>query len=77
MISERHRSRYAFDRRFQSDITAKGLKITAFAQDNQPEAFEWEDHPWGIGVQYHPEFSSRPIKPHPLFAAFIAAARGI
>jgi CTP synthase len=77
MVSERHRSRYAFDRRFQEDITAKGLRITAFAQDNQTEAFEWEEHPWGIGVQYHPEFSSRPSKPHPVFSAFVGAALGV
>jgi CTP synthase len=77
MISERHRSKYAFDRRFEGDVTAAGLRITAFAQDHQTEAFEWEDHPWGIGVQYHSEFSSRPLKPHPVFAAFIGAALGV
>jgi CTP synthase len=73
-ISERHRSKYAFNRRYLSDIEAHGLRAAASALDGQIEAFEWEGHPWGIGVQYHPEFVSRPLKPHPLFAAFIGAA---
>lgn len=75
LISERHRSKYAFDPRYSQDLNAKGLVISAYSTtDNQVEAFEWENHKWGVGVQYHPEFISRPSSPHPLFNAFIKAA---
>ena len=74
-ITERHRSKYTFDRKYSKDMADNALISSAFAiPDKQTEAFEWENHPWGIGVQYHPEFVSRPTKPHPLFAAFIGAA---
>ena len=73
-ISERHRSKYAFDRRYTQDMADCGLVVAATAQDGLVEAFEWQDHPWGIGVQFHPEFTSRPTKPHPLFVSFVAAA---
>lgn len=74
-IVERHRSKYSFDRRYTQDITNAGLITSAnSSEDNQTEAFEWKDHPWGIGVQYHPEFVSRPSKPHPLFTSFIKAS---
>ncbi len=74
-IVERHRSKYTFDRRYTQDMTSHGLITSAkAASDSQTEAFEWLDHPWGIGVQYHPEFVSRPNKPHPLFVSFIQAA---
>ncbi len=74
-ISERHRSKYTFDRRYTNDISDKGLATAATAAaDGQTEAFEWKNHPWGIGVQFHPEFVSRPTKPHPLFTSFIGAA---
>lgn len=72
---ERHRSKYTFDRRYTKDMTSHGLITSALAaDDNQVEAFEWREHPWGIGVQYHPEFLSRPTKPHPLFDSFIQAS---
>ncbi len=74
-IKERHRSKYTFDRRYTSEMEEEGLVITAKSTaDDQTEAFEWKNHPWGIGVQYHPEFVSRPSNPHPLFNAFIKAA---
>lgn len=74
-ISERHRSKYTFDRKYAKDMAENGLVSSAFAiPDKQTEAFEWQNHPWGIGVQYHPEFVSRPSKPHPLFVSFIGAA---
>ncbi|MCR5290330.1 MAG: CTP synthase [Treponema sp.] len=74
-VSERHRNKYTFDRRYSADMTQHGLITSATAvPDGQVEAFEWKDHPWGIGVQYHPEFVSRPTNPHPLFIAFIGAA---
>ena len=74
-ITERHRSKYSFDQRYTDSMTEHGLISTASAaSDGQTEAFEWRDHPFGIGVQFHPEFVSRPFKPHPLFTAFIRAA---
>lgn len=74
-ILERHRNKYTFDRRYRDTLEPLGLLVTATsAADGQVEAFEWKDHPWGIGVQFHPEFVSRPTKPHPLFTAFIQAA---
>ena len=83
LIQERHRSKYSFDRRYGAELSGCGLKMTAFAQDGMTEAFEWDGHPWGIGVQFHPEFVSKPSRPHPLFTAFVrasldaAAARGL
>lgn len=75
LVRERHRSKYTFDRRYTDDMAAQGLVIAATAADDrQAEAFEWQRHPWGIGVQFHPEFVSRPTTPHPLFSAFIGAA---
>ena len=73
-ISERHRSKYAFDPRYTQDMAQCGLEVSAKSQDGLVEAFEWKEHPWGVGVQYHPEFTSRPTKPHPLFNSFVAAA---
>ena len=76
-ITERHRSKYTFDRRYEKQMTDMGLITSAKSSgDGQTEAFEWKEHPWGIGVQYHPEFVSRPIEPHPLFVSFIQAALG-
>ena len=74
-ISERHRSKYTFDPRYTQDMLDHGLCISAKSSNGGlTEAFEWKDHPWGIGVQYHPEFVSRPTNPHPLFLAFIKSA---
>ena len=74
-VTERHRSKYTFDRRYTADMESHGLSVCAAAEeDGQVEAFEWKEHPWGIGVQYHPEFISRPTKPHPLFNAFVRAS---
>jgi CTP synthase len=73
-ISERHRHRYEVANIFREDLAKAGLIFSAFTPDNSlVEASEWPDHPWGIGVQYHPEFKSKPVAPHPLFAAFVAA----
>ena len=74
-IEERHRSKYAFDKKYTADMEKNGLVISALTSgDDQAAAFEWKDHPWGIGVQYHPEFISKPTKPHPLFTAFLKSA---
>ena len=75
-ISERHRHRYEVNRDYIPRLEACGLKFSGMSPDGLlPEIVEREDHPWFIGVQYHPELKSRPFAPHPLFASFIAAAR--
>ena len=73
---ERHRHRYEFSNRFRADISASGLKIAAFTPDGSlVECIEWPDHPWGVGVQFHPEFKSKPTAAAPLFRDFVTAAR--
>jgi CTP synthase len=74
-ISERHRHRYEFNREFQEVLTSHGLKITGETPDGTyVEICEIEDHPWYLGCQFHPEFKSKPLEPHPLFSSFIGAA---
>jgi len=74
-ISERHRHRYEFNREYEKTLLAAGLKITGRTpDDNYVEIIEAPDHPWFLGCQFHPEFKSKPLEPHPLFAAFIGAA---
>jgi len=74
-ISERHRHRYEFNREHEKILVAAGLKITGRTPDeNYVEIVEAPDHPWFLGCQFHPEFKSKPLEPHPLFAAFIGAA---
>jgi CTP synthase len=74
-ISERHRHRYEFNNDYKKTLTDKGLRITGISPDGRlAEIVEIKDHPWFLGCQFHPEFKSRPIKPHPLFGSFIEAA---
>ena len=74
-ISERHRHRYEFNRDYEKTLTNAGLQITGRTPDeNYVEIIEAPDHPWFLGCQFHPEFKSKPLEPHPLFAAFIGAA---
>jgi CTP synthase len=74
-ISERHRHRYEVNTAYRERLAEKGLIFSGVSPDGLlPETIELEDHPWFIGVQFHPELKSRPFKPHPLFASFIAAA---
>ncbi len=74
-ISERHRHRWEVNTAYRERIEQVGLKFRGNSPDGLlPETVEREDHPWFIGVQYHPELKSRPFAPHPLFASFIAAA---
>jgi CTP synthase len=75
-ISERHRHRYEVNIAYRERIEATGLHFTGLSPDGQlPEICERQDHPWFVGVQYHPELKSRPFDPHPLFASFIGAAK--
>lgn len=74
-ISERHRHRYEFNREYEKIITSYGLRFSGNSPDgNFVEIAELPDHPWYLGCQFHPEFKSRPLEPHPLFASFIEAA---
>ena len=76
-ISERHRHRYEFNRDYQEILTSAGLRLAGETPDGvYVEICELPDHPWALGCQFHPEFKSRPLEPHPLFAAFIGAAAG-
>jgi CTP synthase len=75
-ISERHRHRYEFSNKYRAEMTDSGLVIGAFTKGEElVECVEWADHPWGLGVQFHPEFKSRPTEAHPLFRDFIAAVK--
>ncbi|HSM20213.1 MAG TPA: CTP synthase [Hyphomicrobiales bacterium] len=74
-ISERHRHRFEVNMRYRERLEAAGLRFSGLSPDGLlPEIIEIPDHPWFIGVQYHPELKSKPFDPHPLFASFIAAA---
>jgi len=74
-ISERHRHRYEIDINYRDRLEQHGIRFAGLSPDGVlPETVEYVDHPWFIGVQYHPELKSRPFDPHPLFASFIAAA---
>ena len=74
-IKERHRHRYEVNIKYKHDFEKKGLIFSALSPDGTlPEIIELKDHPWFVGVQFHPEFKSRPFTPHPLFSSFIKAA---
>jgi CTP synthase len=74
-IDERHRHRYEVDTKYREKLEACGLTFSGMSPDGRlPEIVEWSDHPWFIGVQYHPELKSKPFAPHPLFADFVRAA---
>ena len=74
-ISERHRHRFEVNMRYRERLEKAGMRFCGVSPDGLlPETIEYPDHPWFIGVQYHPELKSRPFEPHPLFASFIGAA---
>ena len=76
IIKERHRHRYEVNINFKNQFEKKGLIFSGNSPDkNLPEIVELKNHPWFIGVQFHPEFKSRPLTPHPLFSSFIKAAK--
>jgi CTP synthase len=75
VIEERHRHRYEVDIKYRKKLEEAGLHFSGMSPDGRlPEIVEWADHPWFIGVQFHPELKSKPFAPHPLFADFIRAA---
>lgn len=74
LVSERHRHRYEFNRDYEKLLTDAGLKLTGQTPDGTyVEICEIEDHPWYLGCQFHPEFKSKPLEPHPLFTSFVGA----
>jgi CTP synthase len=76
VVWERHRHRYEFANVYRKEMTESGLRLAGFTPDGSlVESVEWPGHPWGVGVQFHPEFKSKPTAAHPLFRAFVAAAR--
>ena len=75
-IKERHRHRYEVNNNLKNQFERKGLIFSGMSPDNKlPEIIELKNHPWFIGVQFHPEFKSRPLAPHPLFSSFIKASK--
>jgi len=74
-ISERHRHRYEVNTAYKGRLEQRGMRFSGMSPDGLlPEMIEYEDHPWFVGVQFHPELKSRPFEPHPLFASFVGAA---
>ncbi|MFZ5709683.1 MAG: CTP synthase [Pseudomonadota bacterium] len=77
-IEERHRHRYEVDIRYRKQLEDEGLWFSGMSPDGRlPEIIEYRDHPWFIGVQFHPELKSKPFAPHPLFADFVRAAKEV
>ena len=78
VIEERHRHRYEVDVKYRERLEKCGLMFSGMSPDGRlPEIVEWQDHPWFIGVQFHPELKSKPFAPHPLFADFVRAAKEV
>ena len=77
-IEERHRHRFEMNSSFRPQLEEKGLTVTGVSPDGLlPEIVEIQEHPWFVGVQFHPEFKSRPNRPHPLFTGFVGAAKDL
>jgi CTP synthase len=75
VITERHRHRYEFNCLYERTLTESGLEIVGRSHDGKfVEIVELPSHPWYVAVQFHPEFKSKPLAPHPLFAGFIDAS---
>ena len=74
-VAERHRHRYEFNNLYRQQFEANGMRFSGLSPDgNLVEILELPAHPFYLAVQFHPEFKSKPIKPHPLFSAFVSAA---
>ena len=77
-IDERHRHRYEVDIKYRDKLEETGMRFSGMSPDGRlPEIVEWTDHPWFIGVQFHPELKSKPFQPHPLFKDFVRAAKDV
>ncbi len=77
-IEERHRHRYEFNNLFKNEFNENGMKTTGINKKlNLVEVIELNDHPWFVGTQYHPEYKSRVLKPHPLFLSFVSKIKSI
>ena len=75
LVNERHRHRFEFNREFEPILTSHGLRLTGQTPDGvYVEICELPEHPWYLGCQFHPEFKSKPLEPHPLFVSFLGAA---
>ena len=75
-INERHRHRYEVNINYKDEFEKKGMIFSGLSPNLKlPEIIELKKHPWFIGVQFHPEFKSRPLSPHPLFSSFVKAAK--
>ena len=75
VVSERHRHRYEVNNQYRDRLAAKGMLFSGLSPSGQlVEMIELKDHPWFVATQFHPEFKSTPVKPHPLFGAFVNAA---
>jgi len=75
LINERHRHRFEFNCLYESELATRGMKVSGRSPDGKfVEIAEMPSHPWFVAVQFHPEFQSRPLRPHPLFASFVGAA---
>ena len=75
-IKERHRHRYEVNISYKEKFEENGMIFSGLSPDNTlPEIIELKNHPWFVAVQFHPEFKSRPLAPHPLFSSFIKAAK--
>ena len=76
LIKERHRHRYEVNITYKDQFEKNGMIFSGLSPDNKlPEIIEIKNHPWFVAVQFHPEFKSRPLAPHPLFCSFIKAAK--
>jgi CTP synthase len=75
IIRERHRHRYEFNNRYLDKFKQAGLSFSGFSKDGLVEIIELQGHPWFVATQFHPEFTSTPRDGHPLFTAFVKAAR--
>ena len=75
LVHERHRHRFEFNCLYESPLMEKGMRVSGRSPDGKfVEIAELPSHPWFVAVQFHPEFQSKPLKPHPLFASFVEAA---
>jgi CTP synthase len=75
LIHERHRHRFEFNCLYESELAEKGMRVSGRSPDGKfVEIAELPSHPWFVAVQFHPEFQSRPLHPHPLFASFVEAS---